>query len=287
MPKSPKLTPEQKAALELRDKLDARKPPTPVQAERIAAAAGRMVERRAKKTVAPTMKVSDLGGTSIKVHSDHSDDLGHELRVCDMFGTVNTGFAYALQVQLINAGQAPKQGVAACEKALNEGVAFVAGVMPEDEAQAALAAQMWTTHSAAMDLAGKMARADMRDAFSDYGNLMVKMQRTFVAQAEALSKLRSGGKQQVEVRYVYVDARNSQNVIGGEFRDQYARAHARGGSGVGTDAQSHAPGGPVPGLPFAPGVPVWSPDAEGHAVPVSGDQGQEALPDARGQGRSA
>lgn len=151
-----------------------------------------------------------------------------------------------------------------------EAVAFIASLEPKSEIEAALALQMWSVHCATMKMSGHLRNATMRDALSDYSRMMNQTARTFASQVEALSKMRTGGKQQVEVRYVYVDAR-TQTVV-----------NEGGGGGVpfGNPEQPHAPG--TARLPFAPGLPVWGEDAGGVAVPVAGHPGAEAMPDARG-----
>jgi hypothetical protein len=124
----------------------------------------------------------------------------------------------------------------------------------------------------AMTATMRAGSAEMRDQYRDYANVAVKATRTYVAQAEALAKLRSGGKQQVEVRYVYVDARGGQNIIGSQI--------GSGGGGA-TDAIGHQPH--VPGLAFAPGATVWSPDPARDRVPAAGNEGEKTLPAARRQ----
>ena len=113
------------------------------------------------------------------------------------------------------------------------------------------------------------------------------MARTFTAQVEALAKLRSGGKQQVEVRYVYVDARGGQNVIATGFSGPQGDGascplQAMGGGGhLENEVQPYAPARLVSGPEAAGGVPVWSPDTIGHALHGSCDPRPEALQDAR------
>ncbi len=154
----------------------------------------------------------------------------------------------------------------------NGALHLMAAIAPRDELEGALAMQMAGNHQLTLDMIRGASQADTTDKLALYGSLAVKLQRTFAAQVEALSKLRSGGKQQVEVRYIYVDARGSQNVIGDI---------AGGGRGAGEiSTQAHA-ADPIARLPFAPGVQVWGPDAAGHAMPVARGEGTEAVQDAR------
>jgi hypothetical protein len=194
------------------------------------------------------------------------DEAGHYERLQDVCGTCSDHWMNGILRGLTNAAGGAKDADSAAT--LLEGLAFLSGVRPRDEVEAALAAQMFALHRAAMNLAQRMGGASMRDAFDDYGKLLVKTTRTFAAQVEALAKLRNGGKQQVEVRYVYVDARGGQNVIGDVV--------AGGGGRDGNPTQPH-----VAGLAFAPGAAVWSPDPTGDGLSAAGDEGQDALLAAR------
>ena len=171
---------------------------------------------------------------------------------------------------LAQTGLSPKSEPEALGAHAREAVAFIAALEPQSELEAALALQMWSVHCATMKMSGHLHKAEMRDALSDYSRMMNQTSRTFTAQVEALSKLRTGGKQQVEVRYVYVDAR-TQTVV---------NAGPGGGVPLQNHQQPHGPG--AVGLPFAPGVPVWGEDAGGDDLPVAGHQGTETMPDARG-----
>lgn len=91
--------------------------------------------------------------------------------------------------------------------------------------------------------------------------LALKLTRTFATQIEALAKLRNGGKQQVEVRHVYV---NGNAVIGD------VHAGTGGGGSLENGRRPHAPG-----LAFAPGEAVRGDiQAEREAVPVAGGEGE-------------
>jgi len=122
-----------------------------------------------------------------------------------------------------------------------------------------------------MKMSAHLHNATTRDGLTDYARMMNQTMRTFAAQVEALSKLRTGGKQQVEVRYVYVDAR-TQTVVNA------------GGEAGGVEPISEQPHAPrALGHAVAAGLPMWGADARGDALPVASDQGEAPLPDARGQ----
>jgi hypothetical protein len=148
----------------------------------------------------------------------------------------------------------------------NAALAVLAAVEPRDELEAALAVQMIGNHYLAVEMTRRAGRAERADHLQTYGGLAVKLQRTFTAQMEALAKLRSGGKQQVEVRYVYIDARN-QTLVGGQ---------GGGGDSGQSGGQSHA----APALPFGPGAEVWGAHAPGQELCGLPGQRQAPLPDA-------
>jgi hypothetical protein len=236
---------------------------TPVQTDELAAALDRKVDRQPPvpvKARANDDGVVQIGGTL-------TDEAAHYERLQDTCGTRSDDWMHGILRGLTNAAGGAKDEDSAAT--LLEGLAFLNGVGPRDEVEAALAAQMFALHRASMSLAQRMGGAVMRDAFRDYGNLLVKTTRTFAAQVEALAKLRSGGKQQVEVKYVYVDARGGRNVIAGD-------TVTGGGVRDGNQTQPH-----VPGLAFAPGAAVWSPDPAGDGLPAAGDEGQDTLLAAR------
>jgi hypothetical protein len=132
---------------------------------------------------------------------------------------------------------------------------------------------MTAVHGLSLDCMSRAAHADTMDKRDAFVTQATKLSRTFTAQVEALTKLRSGGKQQVEVRYVYVDARGGQNII----------ASALGGGGQEENGRQPREPGDIARLPFAPGVPVWGEEQGGVGMSGASDAGKEAVPAARGQ----
>jgi hypothetical protein len=72
---------------------------------------------------------------------------------------------------------------------------------------------MAVTHALAMDLLGRAKQSPTVPYMETCANLATKLQRTFVAQVEALSKLRRGGEQKVTVEHVHVHA-GGQAIVG-------------------------------------------------------------------------
>jgi hypothetical protein len=240
------------------------------EAQKRAGAAAR--ERLLKRRQALPFKARQLDGAPVQLGPTITEERLAYDWLADVCGTQSDAWINALVQGLVNV-QGGKADSSPPDTAL-QGLAFLNGIAPRDEVEAALGAQMFAIHMASMTLAQRVGAAEQRDQYRDYGNLLVKTTRTFAAQVEALAKLRNGGKQQVEVRYVYVDARGGQNVIGSEI-------HAGGGGMSGRNGdQSHATAR-LAGLPFAPGAPVWGPDPQRDAVPIAGGSEPEAVPNAR------
>lgn len=259
-----------------RAKLLADRPaPTEKQAAQITAASTRVSDKRndTSRPFAPRTKVGFLGPNRVLVASPHADDVGWSAQMADALGTADGRVVDMIQsaasrvttVKTVNSqGEADRHGVET-----EQVLAFIAENAPSNPVEASLLMQMAAVQQVSMAMLAGALQTDRRDAQGDYVRLMNQTMRTFTAQAEALQKLRTGGKQQVEVRYVYVDARTQTVVNGGQG----------GGVPLENHQQPHGPG--TGGLPFAPGAPVWSKDAGGDAVPVAGHQGTEAMPDAR------
>lgn len=237
-------------------------PPT---AEAIAegkAACKRSAERR--EAVPVTARLDEGGVLSIDATAD--DKTLHWIRLRDACGTRSDAWVDAMCAHLANAGGAKADDAPAVFEA---GVAFLNGVGPRDEVEAALGAQMFAVHRASMKAAQQAGAADTVERFNIHTSAMNKAMRTFTAQVEALAKLRSGGKQQVEVRYVYVDARGGQNIIGSSIGGGGGSSEIRG--------QPHVADAALAALP-----PVWGENPPGAAMPPASDERQEAMSEAWG-----
>lgn len=148
---------------------------------------------------------------------------------------------------------------------INAALAVLDGMKAENEVEAMLLTQMVATNNAAMQCLASINQPFGADTF---GNLGVKLLRTFTAQAEALAKLRRKGEQVVRVVHVHSGA---QAVVGDVHH------HPDGGRGqIGeSEGQSNATGnsGQSAALP--------SPNAIGEAVPVPRRRRKTKVPNAR------
>jgi hypothetical protein len=235
--------------------------PTPTASDtaRIAEAAARVSQRKAS----PEIRLFETDGKVIKLTPPHTDFVGWGSQMKDVFGTASHDFAETELARLMNAcGLNAKTEPRMAEMVTNTALAFVTGICAKNELEAALASQMAATHTLTMDMLGRSARCESHQARELCINMATKMQRTFVAQCEALSKMRRDGSQKVRVEHIHVYPGAKAHVgdvrVGGEGEvpENEKRAHA-------------------PLVTYAPGVPMWGADPEGECVPQSGDASGE------------
>ena len=163
-----------------------------------------------------------------------------------------------------------KRGVAGVSsEEVNASLAFLAGVEPGNEVEAALGVQMYAVHQLAVEMASLCRHSNDRVALLEYGNMATKMMRTFAMQVEALAKSRRGGEQVVRHVHVY---EGGQAIVADQFNHYGAHGNGKG------FGQPYAPfAGHAPAL----GPQMLGQDTTGCGVPISSDQGKEAVPDAR------
>lgn len=238
--------------------------PTTDEREAIAAAEARQLERPLRVQIAANL--NDVGGEpKVTLSPPHDDHNGWAATLFEAMGTCSSDFAnYALQsvggVLNPDGKQHDRYTVA---------LALIGAIDPKNELETAIASQMVATHALSMEIMGRAARAGMRDACESYVTQATKLSRTFMQLAEGLNKLRNGGKQQVEVRYVYVDARGSNNLIApGGVGEKFGQPQEPAG------VSCHAP---------APGLPLWGEDAGGLAMPAPGFAGSGQVQASWGQ----
>lgn len=246
--------------------------PTEGERQAIAAATAAQASRPARASV----DVDKVEGLRLTLSYPHSDVAGGAALIHETLGTASPRFADAALANLINAVE-PRSGDAAAEK-ITAGLALMGAVAPENELETAIGLQIVAAHYAALDMTQRARlyaeRCESGPAAA-YTNMATKLSRTMAAHVEALSKLRSGGKQTHEVRYVYV---NGPAAFGPGARA--AAAYGGGGYAIENGGQSHA-APQLQHIPSEPGPEVWRTDPEGLALSGSSGGGAEALQDAR------
>jgi hypothetical protein len=155
------------------------------------------------------------------------------------------------------------------ERQMQAAISAMSGVKPQDELEGMLAAQMISTHSAAMECYRRAMIKDQtfegrRECLSQANKLV----RSYAALLEALDRHRGKGQPQVvRVERVTVQA-GGQAIVG-------AVSHPGGGDGTGSDERSHAKA--TAALAHAPEPAMRSADPEREPVPVAGSEEQAPL----------
>jgi len=204
------------------------------------------------------------------LNARHNDPLGESYLLHAAAGSQSDDWVNGVIMDITKvAAQRGKAGITSGE--LNAGLAFMAAVGPANEVEAALGVQMYAVHQAAMEMASLCRNTQDRVALMEYGNMATKMMRTFTMQVEALAKSRRGGEQVVRHVHVY---EGGQAIVTDQFNHYGVQGNGKGFGQPYAPFAGHAP---------AFGAPMLGEDAAGNGVPIPSDQGEEAVPDARGQ----
>lgn len=246
--------------------------PTPHEAAAMAKAAAYCQSR----TQPPAYQVKRVEGRSVTVDPPHNELAGFVALQSATFGTASSDFASRTAAEVMDIVRSRGESMPT-EDQINAGVAAVAGIGPQDEAEAMLAAQMVGTHSVAMDMLSRAKQAASTDHLERYGTLATKLLRTYTAQLEALAKVRRGGAQKVVVEHVHVHA-GGQAIVG---HVTGAQGGARGGQ-IENGQQPHAPAltGPA-AVAFQADPSLLCHDTGGDTLHGASGEREGPMPDAR------
>jgi hypothetical protein len=111
---------------------------------------------------------------------------------------------------------------------------------------------------------GRAKTSDRTDHIELYGNMAVKLQRTFTAQIEALARLRGKGQQTVRVEHVTVHS-GAQAIVG----DVHHHSPGIPGAQAGSENRPHGTTTAATGAQGRAALP--GPDPLGNGVPISGN----------------
>lgn len=190
-----------------------------------------------------------------------------QLRLADALGTTSPEFIDHILSSLLTyfEDSSPSPNDRRTTREINAALAVLDGLKPENEVEALLISQMVACSDASLRCMSMLATTAGAET---YGNLAVKLMRTFTAQAEALAKLRRKGEQVVRVVHVHP---GGQAVVGDVHN------HREGGGGPVTEirGQSDATG------KSRQGAALPGPDPIGEAVPVASGRREEEVQDAR------
>jgi hypothetical protein len=171
-------------------------------------AAARQIDRT--QPIKVTMEIQPDGPPIIGC--PHNDADGFMVHLRETFGGSSNDFAWR-QLGLIRTA-----GNATDTEELNAALAFVGGLQPNDEIEAALAVQMLGTHEASVRLLATAMKSGHIDSIERYVNMATKMQRTFTAQVEAMKRYRSSGEQTIRVQHQSVTVQDGGQAIVGDVQ---------------------------------------------------------------------
>ena len=200
----------------------------------------------------PTMRIS-----GDKIDMNEKNPQLHTMRLMRAFCSTSPDFINYMVGKLASLLRG-SGGLTA--EALNGALAFIDSVNPKSETEAMLAMQMFAVNDAAIRALRTSSASEWADTVYQFGNLSVKMMRTFALQAEAMAKLQRGGVQ--TVRHIHVDNRGGQAVIANQVH--------QGGQN-----------GKFENQPYEPSAALPCQNSAGVVVPVSCYKGQETVPDTR------
>jgi hypothetical protein len=173
-------------------------------------------------------------------------------------GTKNEKAAQWLLDMLFNAAAPTTVSKSTIEGELNGALSLLQEIAPRDEIEAMLVSQMIVTHLMVAKQARRLHSATTIPQLEANGSLLTKLQRTFIAQLEALQRYRGKAPQQVRVEHVHIHE-GGHAIVGA--------IHA--GVGVPTKSEDR---------PHAKAVT----DAFGEAVQSDVEEVRDAMPVARG-----
>jgi len=208
----------------------------------------------------------------------HSDAAGHSAWLMSSLGTASASFL----IQQLNSLEVATAGTAAGSEpnvsGVNAALAMLGAIDPQDELEGALATQMVGCHSLSMAMLCRAKSTTRTDQLQLYGNLAVKLQRTFTAQVEALARLRGKGQQVVRVEHVTVHP-GGQAIVGDVH-------HHPGGPGTHEKGEVLPHEMPAAGL-SAPRSALPGPNPLGDAVPLPVHAKRKVPTPRRAKSRSA
>ena len=171
----------------------------------------------------PEPAVVSFKGSAIS--SPHSDDAGFTAMMSSALGSRSGEWSLQAMNWLTNAARGRNQQPGPqLEAQTNAALAFMSDIAPENTVEAALALQMFATHSVTMQMLERTKQTDDWQVLTEFANIATKMSRTFTTQMETLAKLRRGGEQ--VVKYIHVHE-GGQAVVAGTI-NQGGRVNGKG-----------------------------------------------------------
>lgn len=147
-------------------------------------------------------------------------------------------------------------------------IAAMLGIGPNDEIEGMLGAQLIACHNASLECYRRaMIPEQTFEGRRENLNQANKLSRTYAALVEALNRHRGKGQQKVTVEHVHVH-QGGQAIVG----------HVATGGGAQNKAKEQPD---TKSLTHAPVTPLWSENAQGEPVPITGGAREAEVPNAR------
>ena len=189
--------------------------PTEAETRVLEAYARRKASRHPLPDIVPTLTESKDGQLQAFLGLDHVDkELGYKL-LSEAMASEHWSFTAAM---IEGASRIARTPTSVSQDGINFALAFVAGMKPRDQLEAALGMQMAAVHHATMNTVEKLGAATKREVAELHEKAFNRLTRTFAAQMEALKRYRSKGEQRVYVERVNV-SEGGQAVIGNVTRE--------------------------------------------------------------------
>lgn len=249
------------------ERIAARRAPNERETAAMTAAKAAQDQRPARARVA----LAKLYNGKLEVGPEHNAE-GWSALLKETLGTRSNSFSEVIleQVELACRDRGHREPSAQVD---NYALAIFGAIDPQDEWEALMAANIIGSHTMAMEMLGKARHADTREGLGFYVAQHSKLTKSVRTLTETLNKHRSGGKQQVIVRHVYI---NGNAVVGDGAQAVFGQLNGGGTAGQ-LAAQSHATA--VAGVL---GPPVWSEDEAIDALSVASSSRKAPVSDARG-----
>lgn len=251
------------------------KPPMPeMMAPHVASAR----QRHEARPASPGVVFEERKAGRWRIGSPHADREAWEVMICDAFGTRShsTMWTFLDQLRELMGEYHDGERWVPDEFAVNAALNIINAAQPENEIQAALAAQMVAVHFLTMRAAQRHGASVM---VNDRDVAMVsKLARTFAMQAETLGRLQGKVKtQEITVRYEKHIHHHAHTHLHDERHVHLSGgASENGGQGFGP-----IPAGPVSAGAYASGPALHGPDSFGGTLSEARDQGPAPVSVAR------
>lgn len=158
-------------------------------------------QRRQRAKPLPRQILTSKNGIP-NLGDDHPDPAVGASLTMEALGLTRVGELTALLGNLVDLTQKDRR---ANEAGINQLMAQIAAVEPNDGIEAMLATQMAVVHQASLKVARLLRGSETIPQQDSASNAFNKLARTFVAQVEALKRYRSKGEQKVIVEHVTVN----------------------------------------------------------------------------------